>query len=64
MVLNIHTDASYLSEQNTCSTAGGHYFLGSVPQQGQPILLNGTVHTLCQVIKHVTASAAEAELAG
>eukprot|EP00957_Ditylum_brightwellii_P000162 12862-Ditylum_brightwellii.AAC.1 len=64
MVLNIHTDTSYLSEPNAHSTAGGHYFLGSVPQQGKPILLNGTVHILCQVIKHVAASAAEAELAG
>eukprot|EP00957_Ditylum_brightwellii_P135957 10369012-Ditylum_brightwellii.AAC.1 len=53
MVLNIHTDASYLSEPNARSTAGGHYFLGSVPQQGKPILLNGAVYTLCQVIKHV-----------
>eukprot|EP00957_Ditylum_brightwellii_P167226 12730292-Ditylum_brightwellii.AAC.1 len=64
MVLNIHTDASYLSEPNAHSTAGRHYVLGSIPQQGKPILLNGAVHTLCHVIKHVAASAAEAELAG
>eukprot|EP00957_Ditylum_brightwellii_P206998 15350999-Ditylum_brightwellii.AAC.2 len=64
MILNIHTDASYFSEPNAHSKAGGHYFLGSVPQQGQPILLNGAVHTLRQVIKHITASTAEAEVAG
>eukprot|EP00957_Ditylum_brightwellii_P139852 10656372-Ditylum_brightwellii.AAC.1 len=63
MVLNIHTDASYLSEPNARSPAAIHYFLGPVPQQGQPILLNGAVHKICQVIKHVAASAAEAKLA-
>eukprot|EP00957_Ditylum_brightwellii_P087779 6684491-Ditylum_brightwellii.AAC.1 len=32
MVLNIHTDASYLMEPKAQSTASGHYFLGSIPQ--------------------------------
>eukprot|EP00957_Ditylum_brightwellii_P123147 9389852-Ditylum_brightwellii.AAC.1 len=63
MILNIHSDASYLSEKNAKSTAGGHYFLVSVPQDHQPILLNGAIHMLCTIIKNVCASAAEAELA-
>ena len=64
MVLNIHSNASYLSEPKAQSTARGHFFLGSQPQDNKPILLNGAIHTLCQVIKHVAASATEAELGG
>eukprot|EP00957_Ditylum_brightwellii_P074497 5660510-Ditylum_brightwellii.AAC.1 len=63
MILNIHSDASYLSEKNAKSTAGGHYFLGLVPQDHRPILLNRAIHTLCTIIKNVCASTAEAELA-
>ncbi|KAL7524496.1 hypothetical protein ACHAXR_001939, partial [Thalassiosira sp. AJA248-18] len=62
MVLNIHSDASYLSVKNARSRAGGCYFLGSVPKEGKPIFLNGAILVLCQVLKLVAASAAEAEL--
>eukprot|EP00957_Ditylum_brightwellii_P147475 11229471-Ditylum_brightwellii.AAC.1 len=62
MVLNIHLDASYLSESNARSTAGGHFFLGSVPKPDQPIILNSAIHTLCKIMKHVAASAAKAKL--
>jgi hypothetical protein len=41
----------------------GYYFLGSVPQDGQPIKLNGAIFTFCGILKCVVASAAEAELA-
>eukprot|EP00957_Ditylum_brightwellii_P028790 2175125-Ditylum_brightwellii.AAC.1 len=64
MVLNIHSDASYLSKSHAQSTAGSHFFLGSVPQTNQPIVINGAIHTLCKIIKHVAASTAEAELGG
>jgi len=63
MILQIHADAAYLVEQQARSRAGGHYFLGSTPIAGEPIKLNGAVHTLCTIIKQVVASAAEAELA-
>ena len=56
------SDASYLSAKNARSRAGGFYFLGSVPEEGKPIFLNGAIHVLCQILKLVTASAAEAEL--
>eukprot|EP00957_Ditylum_brightwellii_P077731 5906628-Ditylum_brightwellii.AAC.1 len=62
MILNIHSDASYHSEKNAKSTASGHYFLSSVPQDHRPILFNGAIHMLCAIIKNVCASAAEAEL--
>ena len=36
MVLNIHSDASYLSEAKARSRACGHYFLGWVPEDKNP----------------------------
>jgi hypothetical protein len=62
MVMNIHSDASYLSEFNTRSWACGHFFMGSIPVQGQPIPLNGAFYTNSVILKFVVASAAEAEL--
>jgi hypothetical protein len=62
MILQIHSDASYANEPDARSTAGGHYFLGYLPIDGKPIWLNGAIFTLCSVLKHVAASAAEAEL--
>ena len=62
MVLNVHSDASYLSAPNARSRAAGYYFLGSVPKNHQPIKLNGAIHFLCNVLKLVASSAEEAEL--
>ena len=62
MILNIHSDASYLTEQGAKSRASGHFFMGSKPVDGQPIFLNGAIHTLCTILKFVAASAAESEL--
>ena len=62
MVLNVHSDASYLSAPKARSRAGGYFFLGSLPKNGQPIQLNGAIHVTCTILKRVVASAAEAEL--
>ena len=62
MILNIHSDASYLSEPGGKSRAAGHFFLGWIPRDGEPIRLNGAFFTLCSILKFVAASAAEAEL--
>jgi hypothetical protein len=62
MILQIHSDASYINEPEARSTAGGHYFLGKIPRDNQPIYLNGAIYFLCTVLKHVTASAAKAKL--
>ena len=59
MVLAGHADASYLSEPNARSRAGGHIFLSSDVQYPPN---NGAILTIAQVIKHVMSSAAEAEL--
>ena len=60
MKLAVHSDASYLSEPNARSRAGGHFFLSSdatVPHN------NGAVLNIAHIIKHVMTSATEAELA-
>jgi hypothetical protein len=62
MILNVHSDASYLSAPKSKSRAAGYYFLGSMPKDGEPIPLNGAIHVLCTLLKFVAASAAEAEL--
>jgi hypothetical protein len=62
MILNVHSDVSYLSAPKACSCAGGYFFLGSIPHDGEPIKLNGAIHITCPNLKLVAASAAEAEL--
>jgi hypothetical protein len=62
MVMNIHSDASYLSEPKTRRRACGHFFMGSLPKDKDPIKLNGAFHTLCSILRFVVASATEAEL--
>lgn len=62
MILNIHSDASYLTEPKARSRLGGFYFLGTAPQHGKPLQLNGPIHVMASICKFVVASAAEAEL--
>ncbi len=62
MILNVHSDAPYLSSPKACSRAGGYFFLGSLPHGRDPIKLNGAIHVTCTILKLVAASAAEAEL--
>ena len=62
MILNVHSDASYLTATRGRSRAGGYFFLGSIPTNNRPIKLNGNVAVTCATLKLVAASAAEAEL--
>jgi hypothetical protein len=58
MVLAGHSDASYLSETNACSRAGGHFFMSNkdrIPNN------NGSILTNSRIIKAVMSSAVEAE---
>jgi hypothetical protein len=64
MVMNIHSDVSYLLEPNSCSRACGHFFLGWLPVNRQPIRLNEAFHAHCLILRFVVASAAEAKLEG
>jgi hypothetical protein len=65
MILKLHSDASYLSEPEARSRAGGFHYLGN----NQPIIagappepLNGAILVVSNIMKVVVASAAEAEL--
>ena len=62
MVLNVHSDASYLSAPNAHNPAGGYFFLSSIPRDSSPIIINGPIHINCTILKLVAASAAEVEL--
>jgi hypothetical protein len=62
MILNFHSDTLYLSAPKDFSRVGAYFFLGSVPQDGDPIKLNGSIHITWAILKLVAASAAEAEL--
>jgi hypothetical protein len=53
MILNIHSDVSYLSKANTHSQACGHFFMGWKPNPTQPIKLNGAFFTLCAILLFV-----------
>ena len=60
MKLAVHSDASYLSEPQARSRAGGHFFLSNnadIPPN------NGAILNIAHIIKHVMSSATEAELA-
>lgn len=58
MNLAIHSDASYLSEREARSRAGGNHFLSENIEDPQ---LNGSVLNISQIIKSVMSSSAEAE---
>ena len=59
MVLAVHSDASYLNEEEARSRAGGHHFLSeNVPLPPN----NGAIHNVAEIIKGVMSSAAKAEL--
>ena len=60
MILNVNSDASNLSAPRACSRAS-EYFLGSIPDDGDPIKLNRAIHITCTILKLVTASTTEAK---
>ena len=61
-MLNVHSDASYLSVPCARSRASGYFFLGSILVDGDPIKLNGASQITCTILKLVAISAAEAKL--
>ena len=60
MILALHSDTSYLSEPDSKSRSAGHFYLSKKKDE---IFNNGAVMTLSKIIKHVLASASEAETA-
>lgn len=59
MMLAVHSDASYLLEKGARSRVGGHFYLNVNDEACK----NGAILTLSTIIKHVMATASEAELA-
>jgi hypothetical protein len=61
MIMNTHLDASYLSEAKACSHACGHFFMGWLPKDGNPIKLNGAFLVSATIMRFAIASAAKAK---
>ena len=62
MIINVHSDASYLSASKGKNCARGYLFLGSLPTDRKAIQLNVNIMITCKILKLVASSAAEAEL--
>jgi hypothetical protein len=62
MILNVHSNALYLSTLHARTRAGDYFFLGRIPVDGDPIKLNGAIHITSTILRLVAASAAEAKL--
>ena len=59
MILNIHSDGSYLTEPKARSRAGGHWFMASKEKNAKN---NGAVLNIANIIRNVVTSAASAEI--
>ena len=66
MILHVDTDAAYLVLPGGKSRIAGYYYLtNQPPTTGTPTpSFNGAIHVECKTLKHVVASAAEAETGG
>jgi hypothetical protein len=62
MIMNIHLDASYLSKAKARSQTCGHFFMGWMPKNSNPIKINGAIHVSANILRFMVASTAEAEL--
>jgi hypothetical protein len=61
MILNTHSDASYISKRESKSRAGGFFYLGiNIAIKNK--LTNGVILIISTILKHVMSSAAEAEI--
>jgi hypothetical protein len=61
MIWHIHSDTSYLSENEAKSRAGGFFYMGNGTKNDKK-LTNGAIVVVSKVLKHVMSSAAEAEI--
>jgi hypothetical protein len=61
MIFHTHSDASYLSESEAKSRAGGFFYMGNTSKNDKK-LTNGAILIFSKVLKHVMSSAAEAEI--
>jgi hypothetical protein len=61
MILHIHRDASYLSENEAKSRTRGFFYMENTTKNDKT-LTNGAILILSEVLKHVISSADEAEI--
>jgi hypothetical protein len=61
-IMNIQSDASYLSEAKARSRACGHFFMGWMPKDNEPIRLNGAFYVSAIIMRFAVALAAVAKL--
>ena len=66
MILHVDTDAAYLVLPQARSRIAGYFYLSNLPSQIEKphAKFNGAIHVECRTLKHVAASAAEAETGG
>ena len=64
MILSIDSDAAYLVMPQARSRIAGYFFLTTAPSSGPHPIFNGAILVECKTLRHVVASAAEAEVAG
>ena len=64
MLLNVDTDAAYLVLPKSRSRIAGYFYLGNAPTRTPHPRLNGAILIECKTLRHVVASAAEAEVGG
>jgi len=64
MMLQLHSDASWLSESESRSRAAAILFLVKKESLGDPDVINGCIDCYSTIIKSVVSSAFEAEYAG
>ncbi len=62
MISDIHLDVSYLSEAKARSHVCGHFFMGWMLKNREPIRINGAFHVSTTILRFVVASGAKAEL--
>ena len=60
MILHVNSDAAYLIAPNAKSRIAGYYYLSDLPNK-KTKKMNGAIQVECRYLKHVVASAAEAE---
>ena len=64
MILTMETDAAYLVLPQARSRAAAWFIFGNDPNTHQHPMTNAPVHVMCNTIKNVMSSAAEAETGG
>jgi hypothetical protein len=62
MIMNVHSDASYLSEADASSRACVHFFMGWKAKDSNPIKLNGAFFTLWAILCFIVAFTTKAKL--